>query len=454
MNEQISDIEEPQFNKLLEIQTQAYTLDSAKELAIFACNAPHQLHGYFQSISWQRNKFNNIEIVAVSGVSTVEKNAPIVRFLVNLINKTLKLEKSNEPILFNADGIKKDRELKEQWDDFLPPFCQWLPYIKDNQAEAGLIIFHEQAVTTQCQSFFVPLSKTFEYMWFQFPENRKKQFGLVARFTRSTAQKLVAFLIIAAILTIPVRESALAPASVVPTKPTIVSSSITGVIQDIHVPPNELVKKGDLLVSLDADELSSDLDVAIKELASANTEFLIASQRSFNQEDARAEVNLLQSKVDGAQLNVERAQSLLDRSKIYAAQDGLAIYTDKFEFLGQSVTIGQRIMLLADVNEVEIDIYMPVGDTIDFKVGDEVLLFLNTDPTQPIKAKLRQTSYEPRSHENGDYAFLMKAKFDASEYNGRIGWAGTAKVYSSSKVSLFMYLFRRPISSVRRFLGI
>jgi len=48
----------------------------------------------------------------------------------------------------------------------------------------------------------------------------------------------------------------------------------------------------------------------------------------------------------------------------------------------------------------------------------------------------------------------MKAKFDASEYNGRIGWAGTAKVYSSSKVSLFMYLFRRPISSVRRFLGV
>ena len=165
-------------------------------------------------------------------------------------------------------------------------------------------------------------------------------------------------------------------------------------------------------------------------------------------------MNLLQSKVDGAQLNVDRAQSLLDRSKIYAAQDGLAIYTDKFEFLGQSVTIGQRIMLLADVNEVEIDIYMPVGDTIDFKVDDEVLLFLNTDPTQPINAKLRQTSYEPRSQENGDFAFHMKAQFDSSEYKGRIGWAGTAKVYSSSKLSLFMYLFRRPISSVRRFLGI
>ena len=454
MNEKLPSIEESQLNHLLDIQAQAYQLDSATELAIFACNAPHKLHGYFQAVSWQRNKFNKIEIVAVSGVSTVEKNALIVRFLIKLINKILKLEKSNESLLFNIDGLKKDKILQEQWKSFLPPFCQWLPYAKANKAEAGLIVFHEKAVTEQCQSLFIPLSKTFEYIWFQFPENRKKQFGLVARFTRSSVQKLVVFLIIAAILTIPVRESALAPASVVPTKPTIVSSSIRGVIQDIHIQPNQFVKKGDLLVSLDADQMTSDLDVATKELASAKTEFLIASQRSFNQEDARAEVNLLQSKVDGAQLNVDRAQSLLDRSKIYAAQDGLAIYTDKFEFLGQSVTIGQRIMLLAVVNEVEIDIYMPVGDTIDFKVEDEVLLFLNTDPTQPIKAKLRQTSYEPRSQENGEYAFHMKAQFDASEYKGRIGWAGTAKVYSSSKLSLFMYLFRRPISSVRRFVGI
>ena len=454
MSEQISNADESQINQLLEIQSQAYKLESASELAIFACNSPHQLHQYFQAVSWQRNKFNKIEIVAVSGVSMVEKNAPIVRFLINLINKTLKVEKSNEPLLFSMDAIKKDKALKEEWAGFLPPFCQWLPYANNGSAEAGLIVFHEEKVTTECQSIFTSLSKTFEYVWYKFPENRKKQFGVIAKFTRSGIQKLVAALIIAIILAIPVRESALAPASVVPTKPTIVSSSISGVIQDIHIEPNQFVKKGDLLVSLDADQLASDLDVASKELATAETEFLIASQRSFNQNDARAEVNLLQSKVDGAQLNVERAQSLLDRSKIYAEQDGLAIYTDKFEFLGQSVTIGQRIMLLADVNAVEIDIYMPVGDTIDFKVDDEVLLFLNTDPTNPIKAKLRQTSYEPRNRDNGDYVFHMKAQFDSSEYKGRIGWAGTAKVYSSSKISLFMYLFRRPISSVRRFLGI
>lgn len=454
MNQQVNNTEPNRFQTLLKLQFDAYKLDSAKELAIYACNAPHQIHRYFQAVSWQRNKFNKIEILAVSGVSTVEKNAPIVRFLVNLINQALKFENKNTPTKFTPDTIKSNKALKEQWNDFLPPYCQWLPYVDSDNPQAGLIVFHEQPITDECQSLFIPISKTFEYIWFNFSENRKKQFGLIAKFTRSTAQKLAVLLIIIAILAIPVRESALAPASVVPTKPTIVSSSITGIIQDIHVQPNDLVKKGDLLVSLDADQLISDLDVARKELASAKTELLIASQRSFNQEEARAEVNLLQSQVEGEELNVQRAQSLLDRSRIYAEQDGLAIYTDKYEFLGQTVNIGQRIMLIADVNAVEIDIYMPVGDTIDFKVDDEVLLFLNTDPTKPINAKLRQTSYEPRSRDNGDYVFHMKAEFDSSKYEGRIGWAGTAKVYSSSKVSLFIYLFRRPISTARRFLGV
>jgi len=110
-------------------------------------------------------------------------------------------------------------------------------------------------------------------------------------------------------------------------------------------------------------------------------------------------------------------------------------------------------MLLADVNAIELNISMPVGDTINFQIGDDVRFFLNTDPTRPVAAKLRQTSYEPRTEESGEYVFLLKGSFEDQEFTGRIGWAGTAKVYSSERVTLFMYIFRRPIASVRRFFG-
>ena len=162
---------------------------------------------------------------------------------------------------------------------------------------------------------------------------------------------------------------------------------------------------------------------------------------------------MLKSRAESAELKVVQAKQLLDRTRIYAARDGIAIYTDEYEFLGQLVEVGQRIMLLADVNAVELNISMPVGDTIDFKVDDQVRFFLNTDPTRPVKAFLRQNSYEPRNDESGEYVFQLKASFEDEDFQGRIGWAGTAKVYSSDRISLFMYIFRRPIASVRRFFG-
>jgi len=300
---------------------------------------------------------------------------------------------------------------------------------------------------------FEPLATTYSHIWYGLRENRKKTKGFIGRMTRSAKTKWIIFFCILLILAIPVRESALAPAQVVAIKPAVVGSTISGIIKQIHVKANDLVKRGDLLVSLDATEAVSGLEIAEKELESAQTEYLITSQRAFSLEDAKAEVALLKSRAETAQLKVKQAESLLERTRIYAARDGIAIYTDEYEFLGQTVDIGQRIMLLADVNAVEMDISMPVSDTIDFRVGDKVSLFLNTDPARPVKGILRQTSYEPRSEESGEYVFLLKATFEDPEFRGRIGWAGTAKVYSSDRVTLFMYILRRPIASVRRFFG-
>jgi len=436
---------------LVQMQNNVHAAETAQELAIFACNESHNLAPYFQAISWHISKLNMVEILAVSGVSNVDKNAIIVRFMAKLIKTILEKEGSEKPMLIGQKDVSGD--VQNDWLEMMPPHCHWLPYTKNDRTEAGMLIFYEHPINQKRKMLFEPLASTYGHVWYSIPENRIKQNGIIGRFSRSSRSKWVLFLVICAILTIPVRESALAPAQVVAIKPAIVGATVRGIIQQIHVPPNELVKKGDLLVSLDATEAVSNLEIAETELESARTEYLVASQRAFNSDDAKAEVSLLQSRVESAELKVDQARLLLERTRIYASRAGIAIYTDEYEFLGQTVDIGQRIMLLADVNHVEMNISMKVGDTVDFKVGDEVSFFLNTDPAKPVKATLRQTSYEPRTDDAGDFVFQMKASFDDSDFTGRIGWAGTAKVYSSSTVSLFMYLLRRPISSVRRWLG-
>jgi len=437
--------------RLVIMQNRAHEAESAQELAIFATNQSHELSPFFQSVFWHRNSLNQVQVMAVSGVSSIDPNAIIVRFMVKLVKAIQAMEGSDKPRVVGLKDVSG--QLKDDWHEMMPPHCQWLPFTKDDRTEAGLLIFYEQPINRKRQTLFEPLVTTYSHIWYSLPENRKKTKGLIGRMTRSGWTKWAIFVCVIAILLIPVRESALAPAQVVATKPAVVGSTITGIIKHIHVRPNDLVNQGDLLVSLDATEAVSGLEIAEKELDSARTEYLIASQRAFSSEDAKAEVALLKSRAETAELKVKQAQSLLERTRIYAARDGIAIYTDEYEFLGQTVGIGQRIMLLADVNAVELNIEMPVGDTIDFRVGDNVSLFLNTDPARPVKAILRQTSYEPRTEESGEYVFLLKASFEDTEFKGRIGWAGTAKVYSSDRVSLFMYIFRRPIASVRRFFG-
>jgi len=437
--------------RLVILQNRAHEAETAQELAIFATNQSHELSPFFQSICWHRNSLNQVQVMAVSGVSSIDPNAIIVRFMVKLVKAIQAMEGTDKSRVVGLKDVSG--QLRSDWDEMMPPHCQWLPFSKDDRTEAGLLIFYEQPINRKRQTLFEPLTTTFSHIWYSLPENRKKTKGLLGRITRSGWTKWAIFFCVVAILAIPVRESALAPAQVVATKPAVVGSTISGIIQQIHVRPNDFVTRGDLLVSLDATEAVSGLEIAEKEYDSAQTEYLIASQRAFSSEDAKAEVALLKSRAETAELKVKQAQSLLERTRIYAARDGIAIYTDEYEFLGQTVGIGQRIMLLADVNAVELDISMPVGDTIDFRVGDNVSLFLNTDPARPVKAVLRQTSYEPRTEESGEYVFLLKATFNDPEFKGRIGWAGTAKVYSSDRVSLFMYIFRRPIASVRRFFG-
>jgi len=441
-----------QLTALIDVKDQSYKLDSPNELAVFACNESHKVVDFFQSVAWHKNKLNRVEVITASGVSRIDPHSMITQFITKLIKHCLSSQDSMQPFILTINAIK-DEQLRSAWEEHLPPYLHWLPFTKDDEIDAGLLVFYKEQISESENTLFLSLNRTFTRLWYSYPANKRKRSGVISKIMKSSLNKGLVLLSIIAVLCIPVRESSLAPASIVPSKPMVVSSSITGVIQDIHVQPNGFVKKGDLLVSLDSDKLTSDLDIARKEYESVNTEYLVASQRAFDQGDARAQVNLLKSKAEAASIEVQRAEALLERSKIFALQDGLAVFTDKYEFLGQQVTVGERILLLADVNAVEIDIYMPVGDTINFEVGDEVLLFLNTDPTKPIKANLRQTSYEPSKRENGDFVFHLKAKFDATEYTGRVGWAGTAKVYSSNKISLFMYLFRRPISTVRRFLG-
>jgi len=85
--------------RLVVIQNRAHEAETAQEMAIFATNQSHELSPFFQSIFWHRNSLNAVQVMAVSGVSSIDANAIIVRFMVKLVKAILAMEGSDKYFL-------------------------------------------------------------------------------------------------------------------------------------------------------------------------------------------------------------------------------------------------------------------------------------------------------------------------------------------------------------------
>jgi hypothetical protein len=128
------------------------------------------------------------------------------------------------------------------------------------------------------------------------------------------------------------------------------------------------------------------------------------------------------------------------------------IFTDKSEWIGKPVVVGERIMEVADPQEFELKIDLPVEDAIVLREGAEVEVFLNANPLRAIPAQLIHASYHASILPTNVLAYRVEAEFTDPPEEIRIGWQGTAKIYGEP-VTLFFYLFRRPLGILRQTLG-
>ncbi|MGE4416254.1 MAG: HlyD family efflux transporter periplasmic adaptor subunit, partial [Marinobacterium sp.] len=132
---------------------------------------------------------------------------------------------------------------------------------------------------------------------------------------------------------------------------------------------------------------------------------------------------------------------------------GVAVLDDPMEWRGRPVKVGERIMLVADPEQIELEIMLPVKDSIVLSPGADIKVFLDNDPIHAWSAVLRHAAYEPRSTATQEVAYRLIADLTGdNQMLPRIGLKGTAKIYGE-RVSLFFYLFRRPLTSLRQWIG-
>lgn len=435
------------YEVLLRIEAEARRADSVGELRFLIANETMKLTKARQIFVLSVAKGAS-KVETVSSIGAVDRNAPRIRFVEDLIKQLdreaglLKTKAFVLPAYCPPGAIEQDT--------YPFRFMAWVPFqLRDGHVFAGMLLARETPWQEADLLLAGRLAETYSHAWQALSGPRRLKRNLPVK-----PGLAVAALLSLAAMFIPVHMSVLAPSEVVPVAPEIVAAPLDGAIEAILVNPNARVTRGQPLFKLADTALRNELQIAEQDVKVAQARLMQISQRAIADPDARRDLAVTKSELSVASAKRDYAADMLARASVNAENDGVVIFTDKRDWIGRPVSIGERVMEVADPDRVQLRIDVPVADAIAVENGAPVSAFLDADPLHPVAAKTLSSSFDPQMIEGNILAYRVYAGFDAMPEGGlRLGIRGTSQIFGD-KVPLAYYLFRRPIAAIRQRLGL
>ncbi|MBA0160460.1 efflux RND transporter periplasmic adaptor subunit [Pectobacterium versatile] len=429
------------FARFLDLEQQARAANSTEELAYCIVNDSQPLFSFRHAALVINGK-----VRAVTGVTQPAPHAPFVAFVERACTQLSSVDEKTLAQCRVIQASQLDEQSRKDWLALSAPEALWSP-LNDRQGNpfGGIWYAREQPWQSTDQILAEQLSGAFSHAWLALEPQ-------TPRWRRRARWKIVVpALLLLACLFIPVRQSVLAPAEVIPHQGRVVAAPLDGVIQSFTVLPNQSVRQGEVLVRFDSTTLKAQADVAERALNVAEAEHRASSQRAFQDADSKARLDFLAAQVAQKRAERDYANALLSRAEIRAERDGIAVFADATRWMGKPVRTGERLMELADPALTTLRIELDVGDAIQLQQEAPITLFLDSDPLTPHAALLERIAYESEQTPAGNLAYRLDARF--TDTPPRIGLRGTAKI-SGDYVPLAVYLFRRPLAVIRQAIGL
>lgn len=489
--------------RLLELGRQARHAATGAELQFLLVNRTHSLWPYLLGVYWVAGE----GVVIQSGVSSIDRNAPFVQWLSGVCAS---LAQQQEPTRVTADVLRP--EDVTQWADHLPASAIWLPVKMDGIPSAGLLLCRQEGWTDPEISLLTEWLDIWAHAWKKLhaPTLQSELGRLVTWFggwwpsparVRAAGEAAfrggqhvwrhvvlrpvrwpgLAFQVLQAVATprnwrqwglavwqdralrlrwglallaiLPVRLTVLAPAELVPAHPAVIRVPTEGVIDEFFVTPNQTVAEGQALFRLDLTTLTSRLNVAQQEIQIASSEYRQSALQSLTDAKSRTQLSVQEGKAAERQVEVAYLKELLSKAQVKAPRAGIVLFDDPSEWVGKPVVAGEKIMVVTTEGDAEIEAWLPVGDAITLPSDVPVTLYLNASPLRPVDGQLRYVGHEAIQRPDGSYAYRLRAKLAPGEHAPRVGLRGTAKI-SGQYVPLVYWVLRKPLGSIRQFLGV
>lgn len=431
----------------MQLEAEMRRIPGVGELRFHMANESRTVLGFRQCFVLRRKRAFRVE--AISSIPAFDRNAPLVRWIEGVAKRIEKEGKSASTQSFEIGKFVDNGSIDAKEYNF--PHFLWLPLMTPKgKVFAAMLVAREKPWPEASIPLAERTAEAYAHSWFGLSGRSLERRSL----SKSAVFFPLAALTAAALWLIHVPLTVLAPVEVQGRDPTVVTSPLDGVVEELLVSANSFVSQGDLLAVLADDELRDQVTVADRNVHVSRARLEQLQQDAFSDRNSARQIAMAEAEIDLARTELEIAQSRFQRTRIFAANDGVAVLDDADAWAGRPVRLGERILEIADPAKVELNISLPLGESIVLSEGARVRVFLDSDPLNPLDAVLTKGSYQASSQSDGRLAFELTARLE--EEAGalpRMGARGTAQIFGA-RHSLGFVIFRKPISWLRQRFGL
>lgn len=443
---------------LLHLEQRAQQMRSLPELGFVIVNETWQLMPYRQAALFLAEHGDRARLAQISSLATLGEDSPFTVWLKRLGKHCWRMLRDREDTRAALLPLRADelpQAVSEGWAEWMPAHVFLLPLVDATGARRGFVLIAaEEAPSDSQQALAGRLAATYAYCVGALARRRPALLPRTRDALRGPLRKALLLAAIVAVMAIPVRLSVLAPAEIIALHASAVAAPLDGVVKSFQADPNQLVKRGQPIFTLDDTTLRNRRDVAQQALAVARADALRATQKAFDNAQSKGELASLNGTVREKEAELAWLDEMLGRVQVRAPRDGIVVYGDPNDWIGKPVSTGERIALLADQDDAGVLVWLPAADAINLEPGAEIRLFLHVAPLSPLQAVLNETSYQATLSPDNIAAYRIKGRITADDgLVARIGLKGTAKVYGR-QVPLGYYLLRRPLAALREWSGL
>jgi len=435
---------------LYQLSKDLFASENRQDLNFRILNNTYRLFAYNRAVLWSFDN-KHPKLIGVSGQEDINQQSPLVRLWKSVIT-SLKKNKTLQILNNSSTNQKNDWEILVKKTSGLS--VMWVPMIENGKLRAGLWMERwgkDAWDISECE-IMNSLAESFSLAWKQYnPLSRWRNIGT---FRMPLVTLVLSGIILMCFLyfhIIPLRV--VAPCEIIPKDPEMIAAPLEGVIKHVLVHPGEYVKKGDLLFTYEDRIINQELEVARKQVQIIESQYDRLRLRAFKDDEAIEEIKSLQYRLEQEKVRLKMAESNAKHLEVRASTDGICMVHNPEYWRGRPVQIGERVVMLFQPGKSKLKIYLPENDNIRFDRKKPIKFILNADPSSKYEAVLNYVAIQTSDNPKGGASFIAEAEFTLPEARIKVGSKGSAIVYGE-KVRVGYWLLRKPLASIRHFLGL